>query len=369
MTVAIVKTEKASGVRRAVELLGGMHRFVSPGEEVVIKPNICAAKGSETGCVTDPEIVAEVARMVAECGGKVKVAESPIYPFKSRRAFERAGYADFESRYGFPIIDIDSLDGRKVAIPGGKAIQHSVIPDLILKCDKLINIPVMKTHLQTTVTLGLKNLKGVVIGRNKHVIHLNGLNEGIVDLNTIVRSDLTIIDGIVGMEGMGGPTNGRAVRMNVIVAGDNVVETDACGVRIMGGDPEKVAHIRMASERGLGSLSGFEILGDELDEVARSIDLPKTPGLNKAVMRTLIECWNVVLQLRSYIKGEKFRRKETVGELVIDHGICDGCRLCVTACPVGALSFDEELICDRKKCILCFCCAEVCPKGALSKKT
>lgn len=368
--VAIVKTDKASGARRAVELLGGMERFVRSGDRVIVKPNVCAAKGSSTGTVTDPEMVAEVCRMVSECGGEALVAESPIFPFNSGRVFRKAGYSDFESRYGFPLLDLDSEEGCGIRVPGGLVLDHSVVPKVVLTCDVLINMPVMKTHLQTVVSLGLKNLKGVVQGKQKHVIHLVGLDAGIVDLNTVIRSDLTIIDGIIGMEGFGGPTNGRAVRMDVVVAGDNVVEADATGVRVMGGEPGKVEHVRLASERGLGSLDGFELLGDGLESVARERELPRRPELNRAIISgTMLRGWNLLRDpVMRLVGGERVERSSRVGDLVMDSDACDGCRLCLPACPVDAMSFDEVLRCDREACIRCFCCAEVCPRGALSKR-
>lgn len=370
MAVSIVKTDRAGDARRAVELLGGMGRFVTVGQRVVVKPNICAGKDSSTGAVTDPELVAEVCRMVAECDAEPVVAESPIYPYKAARVYERAGYADFESRFGFPFVDIDSAPSRKIKIPSGRAIDHSVVSMEVLTCDRLINVPVMKTHLQTVVTLGLKNLKGAVPGKQKHIIHLRELDQGIVDLNTVIRGDLTIIDGIIGMEGTGGPTNGRAVKLDVIVAGDNVVEVDSVGIRIMGGDPAKVKHIRLASEQGLGALDGFEMLGDSLKSVAAHRDLPRTPGFNKLLItgigvRAINLARDPIMRLTG---GERVARTARLGDLIIDAGLCDGCRLCLAACPVEALSYSGQLECDGGACIQCFCCAEVCPRGALKKK-
>jgi uncharacterized protein (DUF362 family)/NAD-dependent dihydropyrimidine dehydrogenase PreA subunit len=370
MAVAIVKTDRPADVRKAVELLGGMGSFVSKGEKVIIKPNVCCGKSSDTGAVTDPELVAEICRMVAGCGASPVVAESPIYPFKPERVFKKSGYYDFEQRYGFPFIDIDNAPFREISIPKGKAIKGSLVSLDVLQADKLINVPVLKTHLQTTVTIGLKNLKGVVVGKQKHIIHLQGLDEGIVDLNTVVRSDLTIVDGIIGMEGTGGPTNGRAVKMDVIVAGDNVVETDSVAVRIMGGSPEEVEHIKLAARRGLGSMDGIEMLGDSIASVAVARDLPRMPKLNKFFITDVsLRLWDLArVPWARLTGGEKVMRAVRPGDLVIDQSLCDGCRQCLKACPVDALSYDDLLECDGEDCIRCFCCAEACPRGALGKK-
>src|SRR4030042_4998244 len=183
MTVALVRAEKGADVAEAIKLLGGMGQFVKTGEKVLVKPNICAARSSETGAVTDPEVVAEICRLAAKAGGEVQVGDSPIHPFRSRRVFQKAGYGDFEARYGFPMLDLDSSGAVEIRIPGAVVIPKEVIAKPVLECDCLINVPVIKTHLQTIVSLGLKNIKGVVPTKNKILIHMKGLSTGEADLN------------------------------------------------------------------------------------------------------------------------------------------------------------------------------------------
>ncbi len=367
MTVAVIKAEGPRDVRRALELLGGMGRFVSRGERVLVKPNICAAKDSDSGAVTDPELVAEVCRLAAAQGAEVVVGESPIHPFRSSRVFPRAGYGDFRERYGFPLLDLDSEERVEIRIPGGVAVRHEVVARPVLECDALINMPVMKTHLQTVVSLGLKNLKGVVPTRDKLIIHLNGLDQGIVDLNTVIRSRLVVVDGLVGMEGALGPTNGRPVRLGAIVAGDNVVEVDAACARIMGADPWRIPHIRMAAERGLGRLDGFEVLGDGIQSVRRDFELPSRPDLNRLMISgVLLRIYDLLRRPLDRLTGRSptFR----FGEVRLEAEKCDGCRVCVKACPVEAVSMRGSLpSIDATACIACFCCAEACPRGALSR--
>lgn len=367
MSVAVVKAERAADVAKAVELMGGMGRFVSPGEKVLVKPNICAGKPSGTGTVTDPDLVAEVCRMAAEAGGEVTVAESPIHPFRASRVFPRAGYGDFEGRYGFPLVDLDGAERVEIRIPGGKAVQREVVAKPVLECDVLINMPVIKTHIQTVVSLGLKNLKGVVPTKDKMIIHVKGLDEGIVDINTVVRSRLIIADGMVGMEGALGPTNGRPVKLGVLVAGDNVVEVDAVCCRLMGLDPRRVNHLRLAEERGLGKLDGFEVRGEDPEELKREFELPSHPDLNRMMISGfLLKVYELMRRPLDRLMGRGLSR-EMPGAVKIDHGKCDLCRICLKACPVGALAVDEKLRVDDDKCIACFCCAEVCPVGALSR--
>ncbi|UCD83818.1 MAG: DUF362 domain-containing protein [Deltaproteobacteria bacterium] len=371
MTVAIIKSNDPRDVREAVRLLGGMERFVAEEDRVVLKPNICLGKPNSTGVVTNPEVVAEVARMVQEVGGKPVVGESPIYPLKSRSVFPRAGYCDFHDRYGFEIVHFDQEEGVHIQVPEGKRLNHQFIAKRVLQSDKLINLPIAKTHGLTTVSLGLKNIKGVVPGKQKQIVHLAGIDEGIVDLNTAIRSDLTIIDGIIGLEGeFGPPATGQTVNLGVILAADNVVEADSTMARIMGIDPKDILHIQLAADRGLGSLNGIEIRGEPVERVARSFRHYHMPGLLKKFFSDGITRFTTVFQnLNSRIRGtDLIRLRLKLGEMEVTAERCDNCRICLRACPVDAISLNGDVKINRQTCIRCFICAEVCPREVFSRR-
>jgi len=366
--ISIVKTKSSKDVKKAIELLGGMENFVKKGEHVLVKPNICIGKRSETGAVTDAEMVAEVCEMVHSCGADVVVGESPIYPWNGKKVFEEAGYGDFEEKYGFKMINLDDDEKVTIKIPNGVAIKQNVVAKTVLKSDKIINMPVLKTHLQTTLTLSLKNIKGIVPGRYKHYIHVKGLDDGIVDLNTVIRSDLQIVDGIIGMHGKRGPTGGKAVEIGVIVAGDNRVEVDSICARIVGIDPMKVAHIRKAYERGLGDIDVKDVRGSSIDDVRVNIEVPLSPTLmrfliSNILLRTIHTIADPVLSL---LGRNKLKIGAIVKEIKIDNRKCRRCMACVKGCPVNALAFEGgELKWDRERCIFCYCCVEICKYGAI----
>ena len=371
MTVAILKTKDPRGVREAVGLLGGMERFVAEGEQVILKPNICVGKPNRTGVVTNPELVAEVARMVQEVQGYPTVGESPIYPLGGKNAFQNSGYGDFQARYGFEMVAFDREEGVHIQVPRGRVLDHQVIARRVLKADKLINLPIAKTHGLTTVTLGLKNIKGAVPGKQKQIIHITGLDEGIVDLNTVIRSDLTIIDGIIGLEGEFGPTRGDIVDLGLILASDNVVEADAVMARIMGIDPETIPHIRMAAERGLGKLHGIEILGEPVARVVRPFRHIRMPGVVRSFFnRGVGGITSAYHNMKSRFLGtDRIEPSRKVAEIRVEAGRCNECKLCLKACPVNALSLDGGIRLDRKACIRCYICGEVCPEGVFSLGT
>lgn len=369
MAVAIVKSTDPRDVREAVGMLGGFGRFVSKGEKVLLKPNLCIGRPSSSGVVTDPELVAETCKLVQEAGGVPVVGESPIYPFGSAYVFKKAGYGDFLERYGFEMVAFDQEEAVHIQIPNGKSLDHQVVAKRVLQSDKLINMPVAKTHLQTVLTLGLKNLKGTVPGKHKQIIHMAGLDQGIVDLNTVIRSDLTIIDGIVGLEGEIGAISGRAVNLGVILAADNVVEADATMARIMGMDPKRVAHIRMAAERGLGRLDGFEVKGEPIDRVARRFQHTRIPG----VYRTLLsggfyQVSGALHNLDAWIRGtDQVRSRQRLDDVKVRAERCNNCRICLKACPVEAISLNGGVSINRDTCIRCYICAEVCSEEVFSR--
>ncbi len=372
MSVAVIRTSDPWQVERGFSLLGGLERYVRRGDRVVIKPNVCAPRSSNSGAVTDPALVAAVCRLVADCGAQGVVAESPIYPFPSRAAFRVAGYADFETSYGFPLVDIDADKEVRITIPQGTVLSSEVLSRKILESDVLINMPVMKNHVHTRVTLGLKNIKGCVPRRNKHIIHLKGLDEGIVDLNTVVRSTLVVVDAIVGMEGMLSPVNGRPKRMNLLIVGDNVVETDAVCCRIMGIDPRSIRHIVLAEQRGLGSTVGIDVRGEAIETVRSPFNFYDRPrSLTSVAGRLAWNAWNWGYNqiAKRFGKDILAPRQEDRGEWVWDQERCSLCKMCLEGCPVHALRVENNhIVRDEALCIYCYCCAELCPEAAISKR-
>jgi uncharacterized protein (DUF362 family) len=157
-------------------------------------------------------------------------------------------------------------DKVKLKVPGCETLKEIPVPRLITE-SAVISAAKLKTHLATTVTLGMKNLFGLLPDKFKAKYHARGISDVAVDINTVIKPALTVIDGFVGMEGKG-PVDGTPVTMNLIIAGTNVVSTDATACRVMGMDPSQVKHIPKASEKGLGSLEQ-QVLGEKIADVER----------------------------------------------------------------------------------------------------
>jgi len=140
----------------------------------------------------------------------------------------------------------------------------------VANADAIIAMPVMKTHMNTAVTLGMKVLFGILPERKKSRYHPK-LDHVIVDIASALKPRLAIIDGTIGMEGEG-PFKGDPVELGVVIAGNNVVSTDACAAAVMGIDPSSIEHLRLASEKRLGTinLDEIEVRGKPIEAVRRT---------------------------------------------------------------------------------------------------
>ncbi|MFX1519184.1 MAG: DUF362 domain-containing protein [Promethearchaeota archaeon] len=258
-------------VERAVNLVGGLEDIIDKGDRVLIKPNLAAPKQSNTGATTNPRVVLKLIALVKSAGGIPLVGESPIVGYDTEEVFYRTKYKLLMKGQGIDIIDFNADTPAEVSIKGALALKEKVrVAKPTLECDKFISVPVMKTHDACTVTLSLKNLKGCMYQNEKYKSHRVGVHEAIVDLNTLIKPDFAIIDGIVGMEGLG-PTAGDPVRMNMILAGKNLASVDTIASTIMGFDANKIRHIQFAAQKGFGTtdLQKIEVLGEPIQKVFR----------------------------------------------------------------------------------------------------
>ncbi|RLI26966.1 MAG: hypothetical protein DRO52_01510 [Candidatus Hecatellales archaeon] len=265
-------------VVKAVKLLGGMDRVVKPGEKVLLKPNLGHPKHYTTGATTNPEVTKALVKLCYEAGAKkVYVAESPSWGYDVKEVFQ---ITEIESvrEAGGELVSLDETPFQEVEIPGARYLRKVRVARLPFECDKVINIPVMKTHMQTTVSLSLKNLKGLLPGKEKVKLHMvrtddpsmPGLDIAIAEYNTVVPCHFNVMDGTVGMEGPG-PADGEPVNMGLILAGFNRVAVDAVTSAVMGFNPQEINHIRFASELGVGPLhlEELEVRGLRVEEVLR----------------------------------------------------------------------------------------------------
>jgi uncharacterized protein (DUF362 family) len=265
--VAIVKGERGhEPVFKALDLID-YKQALEGYDKVLIKVNFITDKTWNTGATTDPIVVEAIIKKLEDLPLKIYVVESDATITNADKAFEKTGMKDMCERNDVEWLNLRYVkDKIKLNILNGEALQSIIVPRLVME-SAVISAAKLKTHINTTVTLGMKNMFGLLPDKFKGKYHMKGISKVVVDINTVLRPVFTVIDGFVGMEGRG-PTDGTPVQMNLIIAGRDPVATDATAARVMGFNPYEITHIRKAYEKGLGN-SETQIIGEKLETVKR----------------------------------------------------------------------------------------------------
>jgi len=265
--VAIIHGERGyEPVFQALDLIDYRTALVGY-EKVLIKVNFITTKTWDTGATTDPIVVEAIIKKLGDLPVKVYVVESDATITNASKAFEVTGMIDMCKRNGVEWINLRYVKEKvEIEVPNGEVLKTLTVPRLVTE-SAIISAAKLKTHMNTDVTLGMKNMFGLLPDKFKGKYHMKGISKVIADINTVLKPALTVIDGFVGMEGKG-PIDGTPVQMNLVIAGTDPVATDATASRVMGFDPFEIAHIRKAYEKGLGKIEA-KILGEEVENVKK----------------------------------------------------------------------------------------------------
>jgi len=237
-------------VKAAVEGCGGIRKFISRGDIVVVKPNIGWDRRPEMAANTNPEVVAEIVRLCFEAGAKkVKVFDNPVND--ARRCYKQSGIADSATKAGAEVKFMESRKFKDVKLQGAALKSWPVFSE-VLECDKMINVPIAKTHGLAGLTMSLKNMMGVM-GGSRGRIHQN-IDECLIDVAEAVKPALTILDAvrILTANGPQGGDLSDVKIMNTIIAGTDMVAVDAYGTTLFGKKPSDLGCIRAARKRNFG---------------------------------------------------------------------------------------------------------------------
>ena len=272
--VSIVKKNKKTvleTVREAVGLLGGMRAFVKPGQRVMLKPNCTGPLSSEDGAVTSNEVLESVIILAKEAGAaQVDILEgSGAIHLGTMRIIQTLGVDALAKRLDVGLFDANETGFETVRNPAFRMLEEIELSKKVWEYDVIINIPVMKTHPLTEITVAYKNMNGLLSPKDKRRFHDYNMRKAIVDLTTALPPYLTIVDGLTAMEGLG-PLEGTPVKMDLIMAGGSPAAVDATAARIMGFSAEKLEYLREAQRAGHGSIceEDIEILGESIREAA-----------------------------------------------------------------------------------------------------
>jgi uncharacterized protein (DUF362 family)/Pyruvate/2-oxoacid:ferredoxin oxidoreductase delta subunit len=343
------------GLRRALGLIGGIENFVRKGSRVLLKPNLLYGKAPEKAVTTHPAIVKGIIQIIREAGGIPFLGDSPSVG-SLMRAAEKAGIKRVTDEMGCPLVEFDQ---PILAPKGGRKFSKRLEIDRnVLEADVVINLPKWKTHCLTLLTLGVKNLFGCIPGAKKALWHLKAgedrkvFAQTLVDLYQVIRPSLTILDGIIGMEG-NGPNSGHPISLGLMLASTDPLSLDQIVCDLLGIPRESLPTNRVAFEEGLAK-DGVEVVGERVEEIR--IPRFRLPTLSEPA-------WNLPGFLRKALKNA------LTSKPVFDEELCENCDECIGACPPKALEREGRgLAFDYGKCIRCFCCQEVCPTGAITIK-
>ena len=343
---------------RLLAPLGGLS-FVKPGMTVAVKVNLVAAMKPERGATTHPALVAELCRRITEAGATAVVGDSPGGPFTGiylSGVYSSTGM----SAAGVPLnrdFDVERCD-----FPEGEVMKDFSFSSWLLRADAVINFAKLKTHGMMGMSAAVKNLFGGIPGTIKPEYHYRFPNTKsfanmLIDIDEFLRPALSIVDGVVGMEG-NGPTMGKAREIGVLAASRSPYALDSFCASVVGLSEAGVPTLQLARERGLvPPVDMIEVVGDGADvrmenfeNVERSNDIEFFVGLVGIKGKVFNKIARAALSTRPKLKGSE----------------CVGCRKCEGICPAKAITMKgKKPHIDRSVCIRCFCCQEFCPKGAL----
>lgn len=347
-------------VNKAVELLGGIKKFIKSGEKILIKPNLLSAKPPERAITTHPEVVRAIIKLVKEAGATPVVGDSPGGAIKGvERVWNETGMKKIAQEENIELINFETFGviETKLNHPTVKSIHLSKI---ISNVDGIINIPKLKSHGMQTFTCAVKNFYGCIPGLRKGEYHKFAphpdefghlLSEIYLHIKDKVR--FHIIDGIIGMEG-NGPSSGDIRKLDIIAACDDALALDTFLVHILGfrkGRIEALHYLKKA-KAGESEISNMNIMGNNPSEFNLAKFKFPSNWYVRFIPHFLINILGKLIWLKPAIIPDK----------------CTSCMMCVDSCPVKTIykKDKEKPVVDPKGCISCLCCHELCPYDSIA---
>jgi uncharacterized protein (DUF362 family)/Pyruvate/2-oxoacid:ferredoxin oxidoreductase delta subunit len=349
-------------VRAGLDLIGGISHFVNPGDKIVIKPNVLIGASPDNCVCTHPSVLRAVGKILLEAGASVTCGDSPAFG-GSNLNMRISGLKRVADELGIKLADFTR--GRAVAHKDALLIKRFVIANGVLDADGLVSLPKLKTHGLTRMTGAVKNQFGCIPGLLKNQQHARtpdpyDFATMLVDLNTLIRPRLYIMDAVMAMEG-NGPRGGKPRKIGALLLSSDPIALDAIACKIIDLNPAFVPTSAPGERAGLGTYhyEDIEVVGENVEAfICKDFDVVRKPPVPATSGRIRI-----------------FFKNRTSARPAIDKALCTCCGTCVRHCPVTPKAVDwvggdesRPPAHNYSRCIRCFCCQEVCPEGAISVK-
>jgi len=332
--------------------LGGISQFIQPGDRVLVKPNMLEAVEKGLCVTTHPEVVRAVIREVKKVGAIPVVGDSPGMT-GTLKAAEKCGILAVCNEENVELVPFD--DTVELTFPDGVTVKRFVVARRLSEVDKVISLAKMKTHTFMGATGATKNLFGFIVGMQKAQFHLrmqarHEFAAMLIDLANCVKPVLSIVDGVMGMEG-NGPRNGSPIQAGILLAGENCFAVDIVMAEVMGFNPEDVPLTDLALKQGLTPpLAGIDVVGSAKDLRLNFVEPRSLKSLEDRVPKWIAE----------------LGRNHLTASPKISTG-CIGCGRCAAHCPPQAMTVSGGTVhINYDKCIRCYCCQELCPENAVT---
>ncbi len=371
-TIAITRTfdgiEEAA--HRVIEQVGGMESVIRGAKFAILKPNFVAGRNAATGSTTSFALLKAVAEEVRACGAEPVLCETPGTEFDRDATYIILGVEKFCEENGIRILRVDPEGGQKdwmeLRPAGAKKLHRYHIPR-ILEEARLINLPVLKTHVVSTMTLSMKNVMGILPRPDRRSMHTFGIDQSIVDMNLGIKPDLNIVDGSVGQDGEG-PLYGDKADLQVLIAGRDSLAVDLACCQTVGIKPRDIPHLKLALDQ-LGKPS-WQIVGEDVG-VIKKFRLPEQKALYRFIfwmMYPLDYPYTWVAERGKHLCTTLYGTGLVGTRPQIKEENCTRCGVCVDACPLPNVIDIKTLKVDYGKCQRCLLCYEACPENAISVK-
>ncbi len=342
-------------LKEVLDLIGGIQQFVAPGEKVLLKPNLCIGRPPEKCVNTHPLVIKSIVLLVKEAGATPLIGDSPQIG-SAHSAADKSGIGDIAHDLGIDIVEFEPVTALN---PDGKIFRTFTIGKIVKEVDKVINLPKLKTHALMLLTLAVKNMYGCIPGTRKAQWHVKTDKAGkgyfaqmMLDLNLLVKPALTLVDGVMAMEGMG-PGFGDPRHLGLFIAGTDCVAVDRVIAEIVNVPPEHDPILRVAINKGygVGQLEDIAVVGEKIQDVSvADFKLPQKEDMFDRIPTGL----------------KRILKRHLTDQPVINQEKCEACEMCLKACPVDNVDMENgTLKIDEQGCIQCLCCVEICPHAAI----